>query len=173
MENGICPKCQTANDVEQIIPPDSTSASVYDTVTASPTPTIAVATATKPDFKSKIIAVVIVIAILGGLYWGISHFLFGDLKEKQKPTFAMNMTAAEIALSDYVTNPSTLQFSYADEDWEFVTNDNKRIKIESSFDCQNAFGVTETHDFVLIITYSDDYEDFTINELYIDKQEYV
>lgn len=173
MENGICPKCQSTNDAEQNNAFDSASVSVDDSAAAASTSTATVATTTKPDYKAKIIAVVIVIAILGGLYWGISHFLFGDSTEEQKPTFAMNMTAAEITLEDYVTNPSTLKFSYADEDWEFVTNDNKRIKMESSFDCQNAFGVTETHDFVLIITYSEDYENFTINQLYIDKQEYI
>lgn len=171
MENCICPKCQETNVVSQDT--ESAAASINGDTSVAPTATVTtVATATKPDIKAKVIACVIVLAILGGLYWGISHFLFSD-SEEQKPTFAMNMTAAEITLGDYVTNPSTLKFSYSDEDWEFVTNDNKRIKMESSFECQNSFGVAEEHDFVLVITYADDYEDFTINQLYIDKEKYV
>lgn len=171
MENGVCPKCQAIDIAPQNA--ESVAASVNSDSSVPTTTVTTVTTATKPNFKAKIIACVIVLAVLGGLYWGISHFLFSDSKEEQNPTFVMNMTSAEITLKDYVSYPSTLKFSYDEEDWVFVTNDNKRIKMESSFECQNTFGVTEKHEFVLVITYSDDYEKFTINQLYIDKQKHI
>lgn len=150
LENGVCQKCQTSNE--------------NPSTPVSP----------NPDYKTKIISFIITIVLIFGVCLGIYFFLFGgSSEEEQNPTFALNMTAAEIAIEDYVSYPSTLKFSYYEDEWNIITNDNKRVKMESSFECQNAFGVSETHDFILIITYTDDYSDFTINDLYIDKEEYV
>lgn len=127
------------------------------------------------DIKIKIVSYLIAIALFIAVFFGIWHFLSGGTSaaEETHPTFVENMTAAEMAIDDYVTYPSTLEFSYYEDDWKFVSNNNKRVKMESFFECENAFGVTETHEFVLIVTYSDDYENFTINSLTIDKESFV
>lgn len=162
LENGVCQKCQTSNENSPSTPTTVSSESCSTPVSPN------------PDYKTKIISFVVTIVLILGVCLGIYFFIFGgSSEEEQNPTFALNMTAAEIAIEDYVSYPSTLKFSYDEDEWNIITNDNKRVKMESSFECQNAFGVSETHDFVLIITYTDDYSDFTINDLYIDKEEYV
>lgn len=162
LENGVCQKCQTSNEN-----PSSTPTTVSSESCSTPV-------SPNSDYKTKIISFIITIVLIFGVCLGIYFFLFGgSSEEEQNPTFALNMTSAEIAIKDYVSYPSTLKFSYYEDEWNIITNDNKRVKMESSFECQNAFGVSETHDFILIITYTDDYSDFTINDLYIDNEEYV
>ena len=169
------PAAAASNGSAENVPPVESAASTADiTSPVGVDPASASASAKSSDFKIKIISYIIVFILVFGISFGVVHFLFGGKeKEEQHPTFIDNKVAAEIALEDYVKYPDTLELSFYEEDWQFVTNDNKRVKMESTFTCQNAFGVPERHSFVLILTYSDDYENFTINDLTIDKEEYI
>ncbi len=169
------PAAAASNGSAENVPPVESTASTADiTSTVGVDPTSDSASTKSSDFKIKIFSYIIVLILVFGISFGVVHFLFGGKEEEeQHPTFIDNKVAAEIALEDYVKYPDTLELSFYEEDWQFVTNDNKRVKMESTFTCQNAFGVPERHSFVLILTYSDDYENFTINDLTIDKEEYI
>jgi|GEM_PF-2098398 len=125
------------------------------------------------DAKAKRIARIITIIIVVAIVAFIWHLLGGNSKKEEvRPTFAECMTTSRLVLEDYLTAPSTAKFSYYDEDWQIVRTDN-RVKMESFVDSQNAFGATVRSEFLIIVTYSDDYSTFNINTVEIDGQRYV
>lgn len=160
-ESNFCPNCGAL----AVIQPQNSNDIPENEIQSQPT---ANTEKTTSNFKIRIISFFLTIALLVGIY--LVCAFSGSLEKEPEPTFTRNLTSAQLVMEDYLKSPSTAEYSFLDEDWEMITNDNKHVKIESFVNSQNAIGATVRTNFTIIITYKDDYESFVINEVIIDKQ---